>query len=368
MAVGQRNKNNPKTIANDLCSTNYSLYICMMKKYLSFLLVLCCLASCQQRNGNFPEVKDLKAYKETDFLPTLEHAIPAGKNAIYAASLPYAWNEVRKAVKAPIAIDAKFADLTLLHATKSYLNVLKQDEYSTSVSVTDDEIQAKAYFQKMLPFEYKFDTFKGKLTFDNKKVASFGLHASEHKLYYKCDVLYYEDDNNFLFSLTPKDEQHEILLGMFGGKQASIAQYLQKIKEWQAQALVMQQDEKKRWRFYLDRALDKVIIPKLTFNIETNFEKIIGNNFHAGQVLYRVTKVYQSTAFILDESGAKVESEAEMEAKKEGEMMEEKPVEKPRPKNLVFDKPFLLMLKRKDNPNPYFAMWVNNAELMVLEK
>jgi hypothetical protein len=34
---------------------------------------------------------------------------------------------------------------------------------------------------------------------------------------------------------------------------------------------------------------------------------------------------------------------------------------------MVFDKPFLLIMKRKDATNPYFGLWVSNAELMVKE-
>ena len=31
----------------------------------------------------------------------------------------------------------------------------------------------------------------------------------------------------------------------------------------------------------------------------------------------------------------------------------------------IFDKPFLILLERKGAANPYFALWVGNAELLV---
>ena len=34
-------------------------------------------------------------------------------------------------------------------------------------------------------------------------------------------------------------------------------------------------------------------------------------------------------------------------------------------KNLVFDKPFLVMIQRTGASQPYFALWVANAELLV---
>ncbi len=35
-----------------------------------------------------------------------------------------------------------------------------------------------------------------------------------------------------------------------------------------------------------------------------------------------------------------------------------------RSRRLVFDKPFLLYMKEKGAKNPYFAIWIENAELM----
>ena len=41
--------------------------------------------------------------------------------------------------------------------------------------------------------------------------------------------------------------------------------------------------------------------------------------------------------------------------------------EKPKPKKLVFDKPFLILLKRTNAKNPYFGLWTTNTELMTKE-
>ena len=35
---------------------------------------------------------------------------------------------------------------------------------------------------------------------------------------------------------------------------------------------------------------------------------------------------------------------------------------------LIFDKPFLILLKEKDSPRPYFALWVGNSTLLVPDK
>jgi hypothetical protein len=66
----------------------------------------------------------------------------------------------------------------------------------------------------------------------------------------------------------------------------------------------------------------------------------------------------------LDESGAKIESEAEIEvAVEEMAIIEE--IKKP--KKMYLDKPFFIILKRTDSKNPYFALWNANSELMIKE-
>jgi len=37
------------------------------------------------------------------------------------------------------------------------------------------------------------------------------------------------------------------------------------------------------------------------------------------------------------------------------------------PHELIFDKPFLLCLKEKSAKYPYFAMWIDNTELLLKE-
>ena len=56
----------------------------------------------------------------------------------------------------------------------------------------------------------------------------------------------------------------------------------------------------------------------------------------------------------------KLESEAEFAAT---EAVEE--FEKPKPKMMIFDKPFIIFLKRKDAEYPYFGVYIANDELLI---
>ncbi len=120
---------------------------------------------------------------------------------------------------------------------------------------------------------------------------------------------------------------------------------------------------KKSWRYVLNEP-DEVVIPKFKFNIESNYRTIEGQTFAAGNSIYEITKAWQQNAFVLDEGGAGIGSDAATWI--ELAMMPGEP-EKPKPKLMRFDKPFFLMLKKTGSKYPYFAMWTNNTELMVLD-
>ena len=122
-------------------------------------------------------------------------------------------------------------------------------------------------------------------------------------------------------------------------------------------------DKKLQWKYYMEEG-DYLIIPKFKFNIETNYPTMEGKHFSTASGTYKIEQAWQRTAFLLDESGAVIESEAEVAVAVE-EIEED--YNKPKPKEMIFDKPFLLILKRVDGKNPYFGLWTTNAELMVKE-
>jgi serine protease inhibitor len=67
----------------------------------------------------------------------------------------------------------------------------------------------------------------------------------------------------------------------------------------------------------------------------------------------------KNTRFEMNEKGVELRSEAHMAF---GCGMEAPPVRQHR---MVFDKPFLLLMERAEAKIPYFALWVDNAELLV---
>lgn len=331
------------------------------KVIITALIFYFSILSCKTEDRNFEEAKDLSEFTKTEFLPTLENNISDNKNAVYCATLPFAWNEILQETGKPTNINKNYIDLILLNNSKTYIDVLNKDEYESSIEIEDETIKANVFFKKSLPFEFKLNSYDKKLIFDKTPVKSFGLSGyDEFEMINSVKIIYYKNDENFIIKLLPKDKNHEIILFKTEEKFASIFEMIQEIDNLTDLANTQKQDDNLYWKFQF-REEDELIIPKINFNIKTNFPKLEGNIYNGFDSQYTIESIIQRTAFLLDESGAEIESNTEIAVA----ASEEPIAEKPKPKHLLFDKPFLLLLKRTNSKNPYFSLWNSNAELMV---
>lgn len=328
-------------------------------------VILLLAIGCSEEKKEIAPLVKLKNLKSTDFLPTIEHKVDINRNAVYCATLLFAWEETRKNLDKPIKIGKEYDDLNLLHESKSFKDVLAPDEYTVSAEVEENAIRARAEFSRSLPFELKWLDFPNELKFNNEKVKAFGLGPYSYDELESLEILYYKNNEDFIIKLKPKDKEHEIILYKINGKNAvTMNEFL---KDVQAKIKIGQKEQKDSelgWKFFMGEE-DELVIPKIKFNIEHDYPKMVNSRLIAGIKSWYIEKAYQRTAFVLDEKGAIIESEAEMASATEEEPMEEK---KPRPKLMRFDSSFLVLLKKKGKENPYFALWVANTELLEKEQ
>lgn len=337
-------------------------FIKKIKLGVSIFIVLSIVLSCGETR-DFPAVKKLEEYKATEFLPTLEHKIDAKKNSVYCATLLFCWEEIRKEIGSSIEVDKSFSDLILLNDSRSFLNVLKSDEYKTGARIEEGMIQASAEFTKSLPFGVKLHSYDKRLKFNGEAVSSFGLSGFDNDMFEVLEIGYYKNDENFIVKLLPKDTAHEIILFASESKFTTLAEMSKEVEKLIELGKKESQNSKKAWKYSFN-VDDELVIPKFKFNIETNFKKLEGSTFRTVDRGYQIETAWQRTAFILDELGAEIESEAVVVAT--DSCSSEEPA-KPKPKHLVFDHAFSVFLKRTDARNPYFGMWVANTELMLVE-
>jgi hypothetical protein len=329
-----------------------------MKKSAYLFGLLLFALGCKE-DQKIPKVAPVDSLPQTEFVLTLEQPINLQNTQIYCSTGGYAWNEIKRIISNPLNISPSDNQLIWLNETKSFEQSLANEEIDITASIFDDMIEAKAVFKKSLPFEKKFRRNYWPLIFKDSTVECFGLYGGDEQLTKQVQILYYVDDNDFGIRLNPKDSDHEILLFTSEEPRAESMQDLytqcfrkipnsesiEKIAPW-------------KLRFEYEDVLN---IPIIEFNLDKNFQSLIGNQFTAGEDTFQIEKAYQRIALILDEAGAEVESEAEFAVATEEASIPEK---KPKPKHLIFDSPYLLVLKRTDASNPYFVAWIANSELM----
>jgi hypothetical protein len=97
---------------------------------------------------------------------------------------------------------------------------------------------------------------------------------------------------------------------------------------------------------------DVLLVPEMLWRIEHRFAELQGNRIAGGALDgLEIEGARQDIRFRLDRSGAELRSEAAMEMA-------------PIPTHYVLDRPFLLIMKKRDAPRPFLVIWVDNAELL----
>src|SRR5690606_7991905 len=101
-----------------------------VKHYLLPLILV--LASCGAER-DFPEVKKLSEYNNTEFIITPEQPLPEGKNAIYSATMLLAWQQVEAIAGETLTVSDEYALLKELNTSQAHENTLTKEEYESEV-------------------------------------------------------------------------------------------------------------------------------------------------------------------------------------------------------------------------------------------
>lgn len=338
-----------------------------MKKIVLCLIINTLFFSCKSENNKdkawseLPQVTNLASLKQTEFMTTLENPIASDKNNIYAPAFLFVWEQIKHELKSPIVVsESNSNDFKLLNNSNSYLHSLNDGEYSTSVIVEGNEISAKAYFNKSLPFETKLQLLDDPIVFNGKtKVTAFGMKYFDEQADNFTKILHYKNDDNFILQLTPKDKQHEIILVKGLQPFQTLAEALKQTNLLITKGKKENMDAKQSWKYKIEEE-DIFSIPSIKFNIDTNYKNIeLQQFFTQNKEKHLVIEAYQRIGFVLNENGAVVESEARSVVDSIGEESTIK-----HPKSMIFNKPFLVIVKRKNQANPYFVMNIANTELL----
>jgi hypothetical protein len=98
--------------------------------------------------------------------------------------------------------------------------------------------------------------------------------------------------------------------------------------------------------------LDEIMVPKMNWGINHHFSEVENKSINQGGLKGAwISTAHQSIRFGLDERGAELSSEALIKVEAI-------------PRFFHFNRPYLIAMLKRGAAEPYFLMWVDNAELM----
>jgi len=105
---------------------------------------------------------------------------------------------------------------------------------------------------------------------------------------------------------------------------------------------------------------DVLAIPIVNLNTEANFPQLCGRRFlNPGGAEQYLSRIYQDISFKLDQSGAEVRSTSS------GVTVMGEPPPKPRPRQFIFNQPFLRTVWKAKASLPYLAVWVAGPDVLM---
>lgn len=316
--------------------------------------------------------------------PTLTAPITEETNVIWCGTFQLAWNELcslaggeirmanENAVVAQLngrSLGAQDLDESTYIATAALAcdtaldNLRRQVSQKFNGAVIPNRIPAKgtlpansivlyATLFANLPFERKFNTIQDTHTFRNVEVAAFGIdlpliHKYQQRVGAQIKIFDKRSGDDFIAELKTKRNNHQLILAKTPPELtlgATVNTVLNRISHTAPTPFPK---------------VGKFVVPVIDFDLVTDYPEVtnrplsVRNPLLAGNPILRAQ---QSIRFKLDEYGAVLKSEAAIEAVS---------CKMETSNNLIFDKPFLVLMKLTASENPYFAMWIDNPEVLV---
>jgi hypothetical protein len=328
------------------------------------------------------------ALQRTVIIPTLDAPIPAGKSAIWSASLQLTWNELKRVVGGPVHLKhAEALSSALNQSAISDADLPKDMYYAAAGSFKDgiaDKIDTdmRSRFPEMAPphfskgggglayaflrpgiaFTYPYAESREPLVFRDSnhgatKLASFGITESSMRqdlMREQIEVLFAEmTENKNEFGSHPvsfgldlcKDSRPSQVLLAWIPRQATLAQAVEEVQRLAAHTPA----ERKRFNY-----TDTLLVPTMHWRIDHRFSELEGadktfDNPALGGM--HMEHWSETVEFKLDKSGAEL-------------ITESLGVWASIPVDFRFERPFLIIMQARGAAHPFFVMWVDNSELL----
>ncbi len=331
--------------------------------------------------------------ERTVIVPTLDTPCPPGKNVIWCSSFQLAWNEIRdNVIGAPLQIvGAQALAHRLNNAPHRASDLESRSVYAAGGWIRDGIVEriekemaarfpsrelpdfnnfedmggilAYSYLTANVPFRHPFRQLDEGFTFTDSQraetlVSGFGLWEAYLSRYERIreqvEILYvgWEDPNQpwgpmkeYALDLCRHSKPYQIVVAVVEPK-GSLAETYEHIQRGMEQFRNHRDYSHTRW-FH---GGDDLRVPEMFWRIDHRFTELVGKMVANARM--PIVEAMQTIEFRLDRSGAMLESVAFMAIAAE-------------PREFLFNRPFLIYMKKRDADRPFFMMWVDNAELLV---
>jgi len=328
---------------------------------------------------------DSRGLKQTVIVPALDTPMPSGKNVIWCSSFQLAWNHARDdVIHAPIRLKGATAVADRLNRGKQSETDLPPGAcYATAGTVekgiiatiqhemaqhfpahhepafesrSPDDIIAYGYLEVKAPFVTPFDTLHSPLLFTDSanrsvRLNSFGVDKGTKKEIRESvnERYYLYHGREFIVTLHTKANM-QIILARIEPK-ATLAATVADVEAKLAEPIKYNREDERQLG-----ENDTLVVPNMKWQVNHHFSELESQSVaNPGFTGYYFTDARQSIDFFLNNTGARLKAEASDR------------LSCSMPHELLFNHPFLLYLRQEKagkTAQPFFAMWVDNAELL----
>ena len=218
----------------------------------------------------------------------------------------------------------------------------------TRGALPPDAWVAYSYLSRNMPFRWAFERLEYPLNFQGVHVEAWGIEQylgcqeNERRAASQLQIYDYKSPDDFIIELTTRQETDRLILAKIPPEQ-TLAATIRVVQNRLASSTPTRLQD-----------CQNLAVPVLDFDIERTYHELYDKRIQSSNPRFDGTAFIiakQNVRFKLDETGATLTSEVILAGGAGG--------------NIIFDKPFLVMIKKRGAEMPYFALWVANAELLV---
>lgn len=332
--------------------------------------------------GTFAADDTSDVLESTLIVPTLDTPTEPGKNVVWCSSFVLAWKQLEKKVsKGPVQLQSSPAAAERLNADQSAESDLPPGSVFADAGYAEDGIAERirkgmaerfpgrpvpefnlpagtaaafAHLEVSSRFKYPYFDSERSQSFTASdgsphKVRAFGIRDEEAfregdvpNLRSQVAVLYRRGEPDrpsrlveFALDLNGTSWRDQIIVALVERKQTLAEQ----VADLNAKVAAHKHAGEHEKHFASN---DTVLVPNIGFRVIHHFRELEVDT---------IKTAFQMTQFRLNRSGADLTSQAGL-------------LLKPTPMHYHCNRPFLVVLKRRDRERPYFVAWIDNAELL----